>query len=264
MTSIIPFSGKSKILTLACYACSNCKISKDQFVLTANESGVQSTTAKPPEILKNLFNILCRDLLITIFEKLDFEFQTNLKQSCHNYYGDLQITNFYDLSPKYQYKITDLILSSEQFQKIIKLNVSYNENISDDGIKNLTNLQELNINGNGNITDEGIKNLTNLQILNIFDNSNITDEGIKNLTNLQELYISRNKNITNKGIKNLTNLQKLNASGNEKITDKGIKNLINLRILYASDNRKITYNGIKNLPKLEKYIHDIMEEDTMY
>ena len=59
-------------------------------------------------------------------------------------------------------------------------------------------------------------------------------------------------------------MQELDAEGNINITDEGIKNLTNLRILYASDNRKITYNGIKNLPKLEKYIHDIMEEDTMY
>ena len=42
------------------------------------------------------FDILYRDLLITIFEKLNFQSQTNLctthperKQSCHNYYKDL-------------------------------------------------------------------------------------------------------------------------------------------------------------------------------
>jgi hypothetical protein len=32
--------------------------------------------------------------------------------------------------------------------------------------------------GNNNITDDGIKNMTNMKILNIENNNNITDKGI--------------------------------------------------------------------------------------
>ena len=37
------------------------------------------------------------------------------------------------------------------------------------------------------ITDEGIKNMTNIHTLNLCNNNKITDEGIKNLTNIHTL-----------------------------------------------------------------------------
>src|SRR3990170_3578855 len=118
------------------------------------------------------FNFLYRDLLIAIFEKLDFQAQTNLKQSCHDFYMNLKVTNLYDLPFKYKPKLTDSILSSTQFQNITKLNLSYNENVTDEGIKNLTNITKLNLSHNENVTDERIKNLTNLRKLNLsFDHN---------------------------------------------------------------------------------------------
>src|SRR3972149_1855897 len=131
--------------------------------------------------------LLHKDLLIIIFEKLDFESQHNLRQSCHYFYTTLQITNLYDLSYEYQKKLTDEILSSDQFQKVTKLDISYNKKVTDNGIKNLYNLKKLNISGNENITNDGIKNLYNLRKIDISANKKITDEGIKNLLNLQEL-----------------------------------------------------------------------------
>src|SRR3990170_7383089 len=142
------------------------------------------------------FNFLSKDLLTVIFEKLDFQAQTNLKQSSYNLYVDLQITNLYDLPEIFQEKLTDEILLSKQFQGIKKLNAEDNENITNIGIRDLTNLRELSISQNQNITDEGIKNLTNLQIL--VGNKNITDEGIKNLIFLRSFYIN-DSNITDKG-----------------------------------------------------------------
>jgi Leucine-rich repeat (LRR) protein len=119
------------------------------------------------------------------------------------------------------------------------LYAGYNPNITDGGIKNLTNLQTLSISSNNsNITDGGIKDLTNLQHLYVYCNPNITDEGIKNLTNLQTLEISTNKNITNEGIKNLTNLQRLDVGNNPNITYEGIKNLTNLKWLNEKQIKK--------------------------
>ena len=48
----------------------------------------------------------------------------------------------------------------ENFSKIIKitnLNLSRNEKITDEGIKNMVQMQNLNLRRNVNITDEGIK-----------------------------------------------------------------------------------------------------------
>src|SRR3989304_8882951 len=125
-----------------------------------------------PDVLKNAFDFLHEDLLITIFEKLDFESQINLKKSCHNFYTKLQITNLVDLSKIFREKLTDEILSSDQFRKVKKLNIKNNKKITDGGIKNLTKLQELNISNHfSKITDEGIRGLINLHILNAEDNS---------------------------------------------------------------------------------------------
>ncbi len=48
---------------------------------------------------------------------------------------------------------------------ITKLDLSYDDNITDDGIKNLTQMQNLNLEDNEKITDAGIKNMTQVQIV---------------------------------------------------------------------------------------------------
>ena len=40
-----------------------------------------------------------------------------------------------------------------------------------------------------NITDNGIKNLSNITNLNLRNNVNITDNGIENLSNITKLYV---------------------------------------------------------------------------
>ena len=47
------------------------------------------------------------------------------------------------------------------------LDLSINSLISDEWIKNLTNLKKLQLVNNEKITDNGIKNLINLEILNL-------------------------------------------------------------------------------------------------
>ena len=74
-------------------------------------------------------------------------------------------------------------------------------------------MHTLNLYGNENITDEGIQNLTNIQNLNLYGYGNekehITDKGIKNLTNIHTLELGNNKKITNEGIKNLIKINTL-------------------------------------------------------
>jgi hypothetical protein len=53
----------------------------------------------------------------------------------------------------------------------------------------------LDLSRNDNITDEGIKGLIHLQALILFSNKQITDEGIKGLSNLNNPNLYRNKKI---------------------------------------------------------------------
>ena len=97
-------------------------------------------------------------------------------------------------------------------------------------------LQSMNISGCSNITDKGIRALTNgpsqLQYLNIGCCVKITDKGVIALANgllpqLQSLNINRCRKITDAGVRvlaiGLPQLQSLNISGCYKITDAGIE-----------------------------------------
>ena len=61
------------------------------------------------------------------------------------------------------------------------------------------------------ITNDGIKNLLNLEILNCY-HSEVSNIGLKNLKKLKILHCSRK--ITNVGIIHLTNMEELYANEN--------------------------------------------------
>ena len=127
----------------------------------------------------------------------------------HKTYEKIKI---YFLDDPAYWKLTDNIIQSKKFTKLKKL-VS-----------------------NHKISNNGLKNLTNLEILHASDNCKIDDHGIRNL-NLIELYVSKNPKITE--VSHMTNLKILDAHGNCGIDDHGIRNL-NLTELYSSGNSKIT------------------------
>ena len=107
---------------------------------------------------------------------------------------------FRELKVKYDDDLTTEILLTFK-SKIISIECNYN--ITNEGIKHLTQLRSLNLSSNKTITDEGIKPLTQLKNLNLFNNNTITDEGIKHLTQLRNLNLAGNRTITKKGIKHL-------------------------------------------------------------
>jgi len=113
-------------------------------------------------------------------------------------------------------------------------------------------IERLNLCWNNIITNEGIKGLIYLKNLGLCHNKQITDEGIKGLSNLKKLTLSYNVGITNEVIKGLSNLKKLNLSYNVRITDEGIKGLSNLTVLDLCSNDNITDEGIKGLTNLKK------------
>lgn len=134
--------------------------------------------------------------------------------------------------------------------------------IGDNDIKNLTKLRhltELDVSENDEISDEGISNLTQLKILKIRDmNKNkywgekkITNDALKNMKELERLDISGNPNITDDALFRLTKLKVLKINRNNKITDKGLLPL-NLEELYYKKNRKITTKGVYNMSRLRR------------
>jgi hypothetical protein len=147
---------------------------------------------------------------------------------------------------------------------ITNLNLHNNIVITNEGIKHLTNIASLNLDDNEVITNEGIKHLTNITSLDLTSNGVITNEGIKHLTNISSLYLFNNVVITNEGIKHLTNITNLKLERNGFITNEGIKHLTNITSLDLKGNRVITNEGIKhltNISSLNLYSNELITNE---
>lgn len=129
------------------------------------------------------------------------------------------------------------------------LDASYNENITDDGLKEL-DLEELNISFNNQVTGQGIKHM-NLEILIANECDKITDDGIIHM-DLHVLNASGFDNqISDVSVQEMKNLTKLDASNNYNITDNSIKFLHDLKILNISGNDAVTNISLCYLDLIE-------------
>lgn len=158
----------------------------------------------------------------------------------------------------------------KRFTKLNHLNLSWCDEITDEGLQNYLpfaeNLTRLDLSCCNGITNAGIRPLQmlkNLTQLDLSDNSNITDDGVGHLitiANLNNLNLEGLKKITNVSLQylcQLTNLSTLNLKGLTKITNEGLKHLgqlTNLTNLNLSANDKITDKGIAHLKTLTKLI----------
>ena len=158
-------------------------------------------------------------------------------------------------------------------QQLVKLDANnYASNkrsicgITNEGIKDLRNIEKLIITNNARITKIShmtklqhveacncnldnsslSKEMTELEYLDVSDNHKITD--VSFLPSLKFLYIDDNCGIDDNGIKNL-DLETLTCRYNSKITN--INHLINLEGLNVSGNVNIGYDEIRNLKKLK-------------
>lgn len=173
--------------------------------------------------------VLYKDLIILITEKLCFYDKQRFKHTCRMYYRIVKIRI-----------IPDYLSHRLNNNEIIRY------------YPYLTNLYTSNSPG---ITDEGIMGM---QLIKLYacGPSNITDQGIKGMQ-LRTLYASFNPNITDQGIKDMP-IEVLWADADSGITDEGILNLPRLKVLHAYYNPKITNNVIKQLkhknPKISIYM----------
>lgn len=175
-----------------------------------------------------------------ISEQTKFLSQIRLTQVCKHLYNNLKI---YDFTKKcYAKKLDDDIISKHQFMKRLKV-IQYN-NIKITNIDHLKNLEYLKATYDCNITDAHIINLTNLTTLKIFMNPKIGN--VSQLTKLKTLYLNHDSRII-RDIGGLINLTELNTECNDKLL--GIDMLTNLKILYMTDNNA-NLNGLTNLETL--------------
>jgi hypothetical protein len=168
-------------------------------------------------------------------------------------------------------RLTDekLILISKYFPEMETLNISWNNNITDNGLINFKNLKCLNAGLCQNISDDGLVNMKHLKNLHIQSNNKITGIYFKKMKHLEELDISCcrkinqsyiygiefkklsicwNCRVNDNCIKNIK-VDYLDVSGNEKITDVSIKsNIKNFKQVIASFN-----NNIASCTKVVKY-----------
>ena len=123
----------------------------------------------------------------TIFDYLNQRSQINILLICKLFYLNLYFKKF-----KISKKVIDI--NSYHFNKLIKLDISYNTHITN--LNHLSNLKKI-----------------------IAHNTNINQEGINKLRLVEEIYISNNKKIIN--LNHLSKLREITAI-DTNLTQEGI------------------------------------------
>ena len=159
----------------------------------------------------------------------------------------------------------------KQLSNLTHLSLASESNMSDTGLKHLTQLTTLQLDYYQEITGIGIcpfkiqnlyldSNSFNLSLIKTFqnlvelrfgDNIEVVDSYfLENMLSLKSLSINKSQKITNSLLGSLTNLTSLGLFGNECITDDGLKPLVNLCKLDLSFNGSITNQALENLTNL--------------
>lgn len=171
----------------------------------------------------------------------------------------------------------DILSLTNLVSLVIHPDNKMNNDITDYGLMNLSNLKSLMVSGN-KITDGSIHQLIKLERLSIDQYCPITDESIRCLTNLIFLKLEFNTNISVNSLKYLTNLKILvlleynyyskitdkiigSLTGithldlcSKSITDKSISKLTNLKYLRFDNTNGITNYSIKYLTNLRSLV----------
>jgi hypothetical protein len=198
-------------------------------------------------------NDICNDNKQEIFSFLPFRDRCQLRGASKEFEtlttdgwgcGEIKIT---PQTVKYLDKILNSINKFKKLTYTIVSSTLRNKKLEQISTNNTLqqNLTTLNLSGCNNITDEGLQQLTQLKNLTTLDLSGckqITDGGLNNLaqlTKLTTLDLCGCELITNAGLNNfaqLTKLTTLNLCNCYKITDAGFKslrlNLPNIKIQY--------------------------------
>ncbi|KAL0482889.1 hypothetical protein AKO1_014182 [Acrasis kona] len=139
--------------------------------------------------------------------------------------------------------ITDAGISN--LSGIWKLDISNCIQLTDVGLSYLTGIHTLDITFNVLVTDKGFSYLKGISVL-FAHWSNITDVGLSYLEGIDTLGINQCKNITDVGYSYLKGIRSLEAHG-KNITDEGLSYLRGIEILDLEESHKITDVGLSYL-----------------
>lgn len=193
--------------------------------------------------------------------KIDFGESYITDRGLKNLSTNLQILNLSECNDLTKVGIGHI---AKRLNKLKSLNLAFcNFDISLGNIEHLpahTSLTDLNLSQNDEISDDGLKNLPqNLKILYLKQCNKITDIGIsyitKRLSNLKSLNLSRCNKITLKGLNELTTLTHLDVNDCKLDVDRSIgflSLLTNLITLDIGDNFEITSKSTQYLTGLIK------------
>ena len=259
ITMSLPLADFVNLKKLHCYNCSSIKneniknlINLESFVLYDNKN--VSDIA-----FKNLNKI--KTLIL---------YKTNITLNVLQYLPDIECW-----SPD-NYKNDDNIEHLKNVKKLKLLDLSTNDNINDENIKNIEiefivlsknitinglnkSIKKLDLSKNKKIQDKDLRKLK-LEYLDLCSNSTISDKGLKYCKNLKFLNLAFNEKITDFGLIELRNLEYLNLMMINfdnpypmfsNITDKSLKKLKKLKYLNLEYNGNITDEAIKLLVNLE-------------
>jgi hypothetical protein len=133
--------------------------------------------------------------------------------------------------------------------RLRRLCINHNTHIRDHHLRQCTHLVDLRI-GHGNITDEGIRDLIQLEKLFLGECASITDYGIEQLVHLTELDTGLSTQITDASLVHMTHLKVLKCGNNVGITTKSIKQLFRLRELHLGHATQVTPRSFNRLVHL--------------
>jgi Leucine Rich repeat len=149
---------------------------------------------------------------LTNLKKLTINFTISFPEDCLSNLSNLTCLDVYCCN-----WITDTTLS--YLDKLKSLTIC-SDNITNEGLKYLTNIKNLNITSCEQIDDDGLKYLSNVTILNIKYCPKITTLGISYLTNIEVLIISISQNIDYDSLLKLNSLLYIYADDHYYIPNK--------------------------------------------
>ena len=190
---------------------------------------------------------------------------TNLQEYSRLHTLKYQYIGTTDLSPLIH--LTNLQVGNEDLKDINyltnlkKLKLVLNSGLTNEGIRNLTNITSLRIEDNVRIWD--INHMTKLKKLLEIYKGCLKDASIRHLTNLVELRI-QNHNKKVKTISHLTRLQILHIAPTIDINQLlYLKNLTELSFGYSELSYKVNLNALTNLRKLSTNYLSIFDNESI-
>lgn len=170
--------------------------------------------------------------------------QLSIKPVCH-LWQDLvnEMTTFL---PRISDSLSKIPL--QLFTNLTELDLSVNENITDEQIRLLTKLKTLNLKRNRGISSDAFESLTNLTSLNLAENHKIRDIG--RLPKLIELDISGGESgrgcsmLQDTSLQNLTHLKILHLGGTPLVSDHTLRLLTGLTELYLNGYKGCSPMGL--------------------